>query len=266
MLRNYLVTAFRNLFRNRFFSIINISGLSLGMAVCILIAQYIVFEKSYDTFHHNYKDLYGMVNVRYYRTHIDKSAGCVTALGPTLKETFPEIQEFARCYKSSRVFSSNNKPVRFDRVFTVDSTFLKVFTFSTKAGSKTKLLTSPNTVVLTESSAKALFGTEDAVGKTILQGDVPFMVEAVAADVPKNSHLKFDMLVSLETELRDSSYCVTCNNRVTYVLLKPNTNVEQLQAKMDGIIKKLHPEEGQKREYLFQPLSEIHLNSQLRFE
>lgn len=266
MLKSYITTAFRNLFRNRFFSIVNISGLAIGMAVCILIAQYIVFEKSYDEFHHNYKDVYRMVNIRYYPTHTDESAGCITALGPTLKESFPEVQEFTRCYKSSRVFSANDKPVRFERVFTVDSTFLKLFTFPITEGSNMKLLSKPNTVVLTESSAKALFGNEEAVGKTILQGEVPYLVEAIASDVPKNSHLKFDMLLSLVTDLNDSSYCVPCNNRVTYVLLKPSTNVNALEAKMDGLIKTLHAQDEMKREYVFQPLADIHLTSKLRFE
>ena len=88
MLRNYILTAYRNLLRNKIFSLINVSGLAVGMAACILITQYVVFERSYDTFHDHYKDLYRMVNVRYYPTHIDKSAGCITSLRTNVKGNF----------------------------------------------------------------------------------------------------------------------------------------------------------------------------------
>lgn len=266
MLRNYIVTAYRNLLRNKVFSGINILGLAIGMAACILIAQYIVFERSYDTFHKNYKSLYRLVNVRYYPTHTDESAGCLTALGPAMKETFPEVVNFARCYKSTRTFSTNNNPVRFTRVFSVDSTFLQLFTFPILKGATSNLLSKMNTAVLTESSAKTLFGAEDPVGKTILQGQIPYVVEAVAADVPENSHLKFDMLVSFVTDLSDPNYCMTCNNRNTYVLLDEGAADGTLQAKMDDVVKKLHPDEDIKHEYRLQPLSSIHLNSRLRFE
>jgi putative ABC transport system permease protein len=266
MIRNYAVTAFRNLLRNKFFSLINIGGLAIGMAACMLIAQYIVFERSYDRFNVHYKNLYRLVNIRHYPTNTDKSVGCVASLGLTLKETFPEVKDFTRCSKSTRVFSWNNNPVQFTRVFSVDSTFFKLFTFPIVKGSAAKLLAKPNTIVLTESSSKTLFGDEDPIGKTVLQGQVPFLVEAVAKDPPKNSHLKFDLLLSFVTDLQDPNYCTTCNNRPVYVLLHPNAKTERLQAKMNDIVKKLHPEGDVKREYAFQPLSEIHLNSHLRFE
>lgn len=266
MFKNYILTAYRNLLRNKYFSVINIGGLAIAMAACILIAQYIVFERSYDRFHLNYENIYRIVNVRHYPTHSDESAGAVIALGPAMKESFPEVKEFARCYKSERAFSFNNNPVMFSRVFGVDSTFLKIFSFPVLKGSGQNLLAKPNTAVLTESASRALFGNDDAVGKTILQGETPYVVEAVAADVPENSHLKFDILFSLVTDLQDPNYCFTCNNRNTYVLLDPKANIDDLQKKMDQIVKQLHPDTTLKREYKFQPLSAIHLNSHLRLE
>ena len=257
MLRNYILTAYRNLLRNKFFSLINIGGLAIGMAACMLIAQYVVFERSYDQFHVHYKNLYRLVNTRHYPTHTDQSAGCVTSLGPTLKETFPEVTGFYAVLKSIRVFSWNDNPIQFTRVFSVDSTFFKIFTFPIVKGATTNLLSKPNTVILTESSAKTLFGNEDPVGKTIVQGQVPFLVEAVAEDPPKNSHLKFDMLLSFVTDFKDPNYCVNCNNRPVYVLLDGNAKIERLQAKMNDIVEKLHPEKDVKREYAFQPLAEI---------
>src|SRR3989337_3490834 len=263
MFRNYILTAYRNLLRNKFFSLINISGLAIGMAACILIAQYIVFEKSYDTFHQNFKNLYRLVNVRHYPMRTDESSGCVTALGPTLKETFPEVIEFARCYKSDRVFTFNENSVHFTRVFSVDSTFLKIFTFPVMKGPTSGFLTRPNTAVLTEAASKTLFGDEDPIGKTILQGETPYVVEAIVANVPENSHIKFDLMLSLVTDLSDPNYCVTCNNRITYILLADNANEGKLQTKLEGVVDKLHPDRKIKWEYKLQRLSSIHLNSHL---
>ena len=266
MFKSYIVTAYRNILRNKYFSIINISGLTIGMAVCIMIAQYIVYEISYDRFHQNYEHIYRLVNVRHYPTHTDESAGSVVALGPAMKEIFPEVKEFARCYKSERVFSFKNNPVLFSKVFAVDSTFFDLFSFPILNGTSTRILTKPHTVVLTQSAAKALFGNEDPIGKTILQGKIPYVVEAIAADVPGNSHLKFDVLFSFATDLLDPNYCFTCNNRNTYVLLDEKANADEVQAKMDKVIQKLHPDGTLKREYRLQPLSSIHLKSNLRQE
>jgi putative ABC transport system permease protein len=232
----------------------------------MMIAQYIVFENSFDDFHKNGKNIYRMVNVRHYDTHTDESAGCVVTLGPAMKELLPEIKSFARCYKSDRVFMVNNNPVHFDRVFSVDSTFLEIFTFPITSGPRENLLRKPNTAVLTTSSAKVLFGDQDPIGKTILQGNVPYVVEAVAADVPENAHLKFDLLISFVTDLADPNYCITCNNRNTYILLNENTDVNALQSKMSDVVAKVHPDSDIKREYKIQPLSDIHLHSRLRFE
>lgn len=266
MFKNYIITAYRNISRDKYFSIINISGLAIGMAACIMIAQYVVYEMSYDRFHAKYKHIYRLVNIRQYPTHTDESAGSVVALGPAMEELFPEVEEFARCYKSERVFSYNNNPVLFSRVFGVDSTFFDIFTFPILSGSSKHLLSRPNTAVLTESASKALFGTENPVGKVILQGQIPYTVEALAADVPTNSHLKFDVLFSFSTDLLDPNYCFTCNNRNTYVLLDEKADADAVQAKMDQVIKKLHPDSELKREYRLQPLSSIHLKSNLRQE
>ena len=164
------------------------------------------------------------------------------------------MKEFVRCYKSERVFSYNNNPVHFSNVFGVDSTFFDLFSFPVFSGSSGHLLSKPYTAVLTESAAKALFGNENPIGKIILQGQTPYTVEAIAANVPTNSHLKFDVLFSFSTDLLDPNYCFTCNNRNTYVLLDEKANAESVQAKMDQVIKKLHPDGMLNREYRLQQL------------
>jgi putative ABC transport system permease protein len=268
MFRNYLITAYRNLLRNRFFTVINVAGLAAGMAACIMIAQYVTFEKSFDRFHEKYEHIYRLVNVRYFPTHKDESAGCVTALGPALKELFPEVQAYTRFYKSDRVFMvPGQKPLRFTNVFSVDSTFLKVFSFNTSDQLSASLLTKPNTAVLTMSAARRLFGTTDAVGQTmLLAAQAPYVVEAVVNDPPANSHIRFDVLLSLVTDFSDPDYCWTCNNRNTYIVLSPHTDAAAFEDNIQRVIQKIHPEETLKREYKLQPLASIHLHSKVRFE
>jgi putative ABC transport system permease protein len=268
MLRYYFVIAFRNLMRNRSFSIVNIAGLSVGMAVCIMLAQYVTFEQSFDRFHDKHENIYRMVNVRYFPAVIDESAGCVTALGPAMEEMFPEVISYTRFYKTDRVFSADDAdPVRFSNVFSVDSTFLDIFSFDVVRGGRQSLLSKPNTAVLSESASKALFADRDPVGETVLLGgQTPYLVEAVIADPPTNSHIQFEILVSLVTDFNDPNYCWTCNNRNTYILLAPGTNVAAFESKLQHVVQKVHMGETLKREYKIQPLTSIHLHSKLRFE
>lgn len=268
MFRNFITSSLRNLLRNRVFALINIAGLATGMAACIMIAQYVFFEKSFDRFHQGYENIYRAVNVRFFPTHTDESAGCVTALGPALKEMFPEVVNYARCYKSERTFNiADKKSVHFSRVFYVDSTFLDVFSFRVINGSRTSLLSKPQTVVLTVSSAKTLFGDQDPVGETIfLYGEQPYLVEAVVKDPPPNSHMQFDMLVSLVTSFQDPGYCWSCNNRHTYIQLSPGTDPTVFEKNIQRVIAKIHPEKTLRREYRLQSLASIHLHSNIRFE
>jgi putative ABC transport system permease protein len=266
MLRNYVLTAYRNLRRNKAFSVINILGLATGMAACLLIVQYITFERSYDRFHDNYQNIYRVANIRHFPTHTDESAGCVTGLGPAMKENFPEVTNFARCYKSDRVFRVDDHAVHFNNVISADSTFLDVFSFPVVHGARQQTLVKPYTAILTESAAKKLFGSEDPVGKSILQVEKPYLVEAVVQDPPANSHIKFDLLLSLTTDLANPNYCMSCNNRNTYVTLAPHTDAKAFETKLQTIIPIIHERKTFKREYTLQPLSSIHLHSHLRFE
>src|SRR5512145_1372380 len=101
MLKNYIRIAWRNLLKNNVFSLINIAGLAIGMLVSLLIFIYISFEKSYDRHFPDADRIYRLVNYRHYETRTDESAGCVVALGPALKESFPEVEQFARCFKTN---------------------------------------------------------------------------------------------------------------------------------------------------------------------
>lgn len=267
MLKNYLLTAYRNFRRNYIFTTINVVGLAVGMAVCIMIAQFVTFEKSYDQFHANYDNIYRIINVRHFPTHIDESAGCVTALGPTLKDLYPEVQSFTRFYESERVLAvPGEQPLRFTNVFSVDSTFFDVFSFHPE-GEKLSLLSKPNTAVLTKSAARRLFGESPAEEQTVLlNGDTPYLVEAVVEDTPPNSHIQFDVLLSLVSDFNDPHYCWSCNNRNTYILLDAKADPAKFEHNAQKVVQKLHEGDPIKREYKLQALSKIHLNSNVRFE
>lgn len=267
MLKNYLLTAYRNFRSNYIFTTINVVGLAIGMAVCVMIAQYVVFEKSYDQFHANYENIYRLINVRHYPTHTDESAGCVTALGPTLKDLYPEVRNFTTFYKDERILSiPGERPLRFSNVFSVDSNFFDVFSFHPD-GDKLSLLKKPNTAVLTTSAAQRLFGDSNAEGKTVLlNSGTPYLVEAVIEDTPANSHIQFEILLSLVSDFNDPDYCWSCNNRNTYIVLEPQTDPAIFQSSTQRVVEKLHPGETIKREYKLQALSSIHLQSNVRFE
>jgi putative ABC transport system permease protein len=267
MLKNYLKIAVRNLIRRKAFSIINILGLAIGIAACLTIYMYVSYEKSYDSFNANAENIYRLKNVRYYASGTDSSAGCVALLGPTLKEEFPEVLKFTRVRKNSAVVTCNNKAFTEYNMFWADSSFLTMFSFPLISGNPEKALTEKYSAVLTKNTAEKYFGNENAIDKTIHLYGMDFKVTGIAENVPPNSHIHFDILLSFNTQLNDH-YCWGCNNNNTYILVKPGTKKSELEAKLPFIVNKLHnrQENGFDRAYFLQPLKDIHLLSNLRFE
>ena len=204
MLQNYLKIAFRNILKSKTFSLINIFGLALGLAVCFLIVQYVRFELSYDRFHKQADRIY-RVTVNSDR---ESSATNHPGTGPALKSDFPEVKEYARAVHQSIFLGStaawsyvndNGKEKVFneDRVYDVDPSFLTMFSFPFVFGDPENALSDASSVVISESVSRKFFGTIDPLGKTlVLNGDRPFTVTGVFQDVPENSHIKFDILIS----------------------------------------------------------------------
>ncbi|MEJ2494613.1 MAG: ABC transporter permease [Ignavibacteriaceae bacterium] len=267
MLKNYFIVALRNLFRHKAFSLINILGLAFGIAVCAIIYLYVSYEKSYDTFNVNADNIYRMENVRYYASGTDSSAGCVALLGPTLKEEIPEVLNFTRVKRNSSIVTCNDKAFNEHNMFWADSSFLSMFSFPLISGNSEKALAKKFSAVLTKNTAKKYFGNENAIGKTIHLDRMDFNITGIAEDVPPNSHIHFDILLSFNTQLNDH-FCWDCNNNNTYILVKSGTKKSELQSKLPLIVDKLHnrQENGFDRAYFLQPLKDIHLHSDLRFE
>lgn len=289
MLKSNLKTTLRILRRHKVFSLINIFGLAIGMALFLLLFQYISFEKSYDRFHDNADHIYRVQNDRIYSDINDRSAGCPPAVGPALKNEFPEVLESARIYNihwtntvvsSLAGYSEDNtdniiKTFIQDKVFFAETSFLRMFSFPMIQGSLESALAEPNTVILSQSTAQKYFGAEDPMGKFLsisnsYFGDIVFEITGILKDVPSNSHIKFELLLSYPTLIahdeRAASYW-GWNAFNTFVLLSPTADPQALEAKFPQIVNKYDdPSEDYTRVLRLQPLNKIHLYSHLRHE
>lgn len=289
MFKNSLKTTFRVLKRHKVFSLINIFGLAIGMALFLLLFQYISFEKSYDGFHLNADNIYRIQNDRIYSDIDDRSAGCPPAVGPVLKNEFPEVLESTRVYNihwtntvvsSLEDFSGGKagniiKTFNQDKIFFTETSFLKMFSFPMTKGSAETALAEPNTVSITQSAAQKYFGNEDPFEKFLsisnnYFGNIVFKVTGVLKDVPANSHIKFELLLSYPTLIAHNERAASYwgwNAFNTFVLLSPSADPQALEAKFPQIVNKYDdPREDNTRELRLQPLKKIHLHSHLRHE
>ncbi|MCP5102087.1 MAG: ABC transporter permease [bacterium] len=282
MLKSYFKIMLRNLYKNKLFSLINLAGLAVGMAAFLLIFLYVNSELSYDGFHKNADRIYRVRNDRIYKNIHDKSAGCPPGLGPALKKEFPEVIDSARLYNLGYMgantivsYPEGNQTFNQGKLFFADASFLKIFSFPMLKGSPQSALIQPNTAVIAQSTAKKYFGNENPMGKVISvtgsYGKQIYKITGVFKDVPENSHVKFEFLLSYKTltGLRPmaKNYLTGWNAFNTYILLSPTADPTALEAKFPGLIAK-HKSHGEdyKRAYLLQRVKDIHLYSNLRWE
>ena len=262
----------RNILHNKGLNGINITGLAIGMMAVLLIFQYILFEKSYDRYLDNEDRLHRLVFYRYYQTGLDKSVGNNYFVGQIAHEKIPEIENFCRVKKETQFIQAGEQIYKEDGTLFADSSFFDLFSHSVVSGDKYSFLRGPDVAVITESAALKYFGNKNPVGQTIFgvnPGKKPLTVQGVIKDVPKNSHLKFDIVISLST-ITNNSYCYSCNNTNTYFLLRRGSD----PVKIAGEITVLAKENFRSREvaidfpieYHLQPITDIHLYSDYRFE
>jgi len=178
MFRNYFKTAWRNLMKNKTFSLINIAGLSIGMAACLLILQYVSFELSFDQFNKNADDIYRVYNDRYQNGKLIQH-GTITysAIGKAMQADFPEVVNHARVVSFTKeIITYNTKKIGNLTVLAVDNSFLSMFTYPLSTGNSQTALLEPNSVILSEALAKKLFNLRDnnfnaLLGKEIIAGE-----------------------------------------------------------------------------------------------
>ncbi len=264
--------AFRNLLHNKGVNSINILGLAIGMMAVLLIYQYIRFERSYDRDLDNANRIQRVVFYRYYQTGLDKSVGNSYMVGELAYQRIPAVENFCRCKKETVFIQAGEQIFKEERTLFADSSFFDLFSFPVVSGNKNEFLRSPGVAIITESLAKKYFGDEDPIGKTIYgvnPGRKPVTVQGVVQDVRSNSHLKFDIVISFSTIL-NKNYCYTCNNTNTYLLLRKGSDPVAVADEITSIakeyLKNMKMELTFPIEYHLQPITDIHLHSNYRFE
>jgi putative ABC transport system permease protein len=255
MLKNYLVTALRNISRNRTYSMINLAGLTLGLVCSMLISQYVIFENSADSFHKKYDRLYRVVFKRVASGGTPESlAQTFLGAGESFKADIPAVENFVRIradfFQEGPTISHNyaNEKIGLKdiRSIIVDSTFFKVFSFPLVKGDMKTALILPNSILLTESVAQRLFGSDDPIGKVIeysmTQGPQTLQVSGIMKDVPTNSHIQFDVVIPLHHFLGNIPLAARQNYSpwvfqqvTTYVELRPDADIKKVEELMTRI-------------------------------
>ena len=233
MFRNYLKIAFRNLLRNKVFSVINLLGLSTGITVCLMIFLFIRNEFSVDDFHKNGKDIYRVMRGIQDEGKEDMVSYVSGPYAPALLTDFKgQITQAVRVNPTDALITAGDKSFHERKIIDVDPTFFTFFSFPLIKGDPATVLAEPASVVLTESTAKKYFGSIDnALGKLVaVDKNLPLKVTGIAQDVPANSHLDFDLVIPLEN-YKDRGYMTGwINNGIyTYVQLDPAVSKEQIE-------------------------------------
>ncbi|MGB3586853.1 MAG: ABC transporter permease, partial [Tunicatimonas sp.] len=278
MIRYYFKFALRRIRFNTSFSLINIIGLGIGLASCILIFQYLSHEWSFDKFHTDYQSIYRIKHDRYQEgAVITESATTFSQIAQELRQTYPSVETACRLHKAGESIAVQAGENLFweDQIIGADTTFFNIFSFHFLYGAPETALTSPNAIVLTTSAARKYFGETDPLGQEIIidgaygawkesgyESRSTYIVTGVIEDLPTNTHLDFDLLVSfskysnLENELDnwgDSFY--------TYFKLSEPSAVSTITAGLSTIVDKYRPDRG--ITLSLQPMQEIHLTSNL---
>jgi len=272
MINKNIRLAFRNILKNKGVSSINILGLAIGMMAVLLIFQYISFEKSYDKFFDNADRLKRLVFYRYYQTGLDKSVGNNYYIGQIAAEKIPDIEKICRCKRETQLIQAGEQLFKEERTLWTDSSYFDMFSHEIIAGDKTVFLRRADVAVITESTARKYFGNDNPVGKiiyTVNPGKNPVTIQGVIRDVPENSHLKFDIAISL-WPAANKSYCYSCNNTNTYFLISKGADPVKIAGKITDLAKENFASRDVKIDYPIefhlQSVTDIHLHSNYRFE
>ena len=269
MLRNHLKIALRHLQKNKLYALVNIVGLAIGIASCLLIGLYIWQELNFDGFHKN-ADRIARVTWQYnFGDAENKVATTGTKVGPEFQRRFPEVQAYARLLKYPRVISYQNAMFDEKNFLYADSAFFSMFSFPLLKGDARTVLAGPDKLVITKTAAKKYFGNEDPVGKTVnVGGTKDFLITGVAEDAPEASQIRFDFVATFSSLGASKEEKWNEANYITYLLLQDEKSLPSVQQKIDDYIKtigrnELHLEGNQYMAYHLEPLTRVHLHSDL---
>lgn len=275
MIRNYFKIAWRNFARSWGYTTLNLIGLAIGMAACLLIMQYVTHELSFDQFHTNGDDIY---RIRYdFYSDGERRFKCSSAfpgVGPDAKAEFPEVIDYARLHirYGGGVVRYNDISIKEDYLFMADQSFLNMFSYEWVEGDQKNALVNPNTAVISENVVDKYFHGENPIGKRIKFGSREEYEIVGIARSPENSHIKFHFLFSYPTMAQWGDWVAKNMNSNwgwydfhTYVQLAPEADYKALEAKLPAFIDKYDGRENasERIKFLLQPLKEIHLYSDL---
>jgi putative ABC transport system permease protein len=249
MVKNYFKLAFRNLVKRRGYSLLNIFGLALGISCCLLIFQYVAFERSFDKFQTKSDQIVRLRLDSYHAGELQwKSATSYPAFGPTMKRDFPEVENFCRLHDADLVLSNEERNIKFkeEKGYFADSSFLSMFNIELLEGNSGNALNGPDKLLLSEKTAKKYFGNAEALGKKLVYREPPysriFEVTGIFREFPANSHLIINHLVSYVTlgsmarQDGDTSNSTETSfgwyDFYTYLQFKPGTDLKKFEDKL----------------------------------
>lgn len=269
MWKNYLLVALRVLRKQRGYAFINVAGLAVGIACCVLIALYVHHERSYDTFHPDAANLYKIVDTYTFSGRTTNSAVVSAPMGPVMVERFPEVLSTMRLTKPPRGLITIDAERQFEsqQVLFADSTFFDMLGFRLIQGTTETALTAPLSIVLTENIARTYFGNTSPLGQRIKLttfAEREYTITGVIADPPSTTHMPFEVLVSFSTFEQIAGASI--NNWLaygyhTYVRLQPGVAPEALRAKLPTFIEEhIGPDLAPKYNHQLLPITDIHLS------
>jgi putative ABC transport system permease protein len=230
MFKNSVIISLRLMARQKLNSFISIAGLAMGITVSVIITSFILNELSYDRFHSNHEKIFRVIvgNIG----NEDAWAGTPAPLGPLLKNTFPEVKDFVRLNIINYSVSSSLKKFDEIKVLSADPSFFNIFSFPLKSGKHNELLANPNSIVISANMAKIYFSDMEPLGRSLILDSKEFIVKGVFDEVPKNSHLHFDMVVPFETMNKMNLTNSGTYNYSTYILTHSNIDKQALIEKL----------------------------------
>lgn len=269
MFRHHLLTAYRSFARHKVFTFINISGLAVGLASCLLIANFLYHELSFDRFHQSAENIY-RINTVFSGSSgtTSKMVNTPPALIPGLKDVFPEIKRSTQLrYAMRALFEKDERRFYETQGYYADSLFLEIFSFSLTEGDRNTALDLPNSIVLTQTMARKYFGNANPIGQTLtMNNNHDLKVTGILAPVPDNSHLQFDFLVSFSTYEIPEGYLSDLTSWswlgfLSFLELNPGANPGELQAKLRQLYEANTSENRADYQFYVQALGDVYLGS-----
>jgi putative ABC transport system permease protein len=281
MFRNYFKIAWRNVRRHKAYSAINILGLSIGIATCLIILQYVSFQLSYENFQVNKNQIYRVQQDRYDNGKLSTQwAAGAFGVGNAFKDAIPEVEDYVKLVQNGKVTADvQHQPLKIEKVFFASASFFKIFTYPLIAGDKNTALKEPFNAAISETTAKKLFGTTNVIGKQLeLNRNSNYVITAVYKDAPENTQIKPDVLLSYATFVKwnsDSSgngpeNAWEWDGCLTYLQLRKDADPKKVEKKFPPIVDKFVGADMKKYNsavtYHLQPLKDIHLYSHYMME